>query len=112
MTTYANSNLNLSERATYALSSFGAEELAELLAELDAYREINESPEELAAMIEELESNQANPDHADYDDLKEFFADCVSSLNKDWPCAEAYDQDLRQVICAAITKGDTEEEAE
>lgn len=113
MTTYANSNLSLIERAKLCPQSFSSDELADLFAELIEYRELADDnscddASEVKALIDDLEGNQANPDHADYDDLKSFFDDCVSSLNSAWPAAEAYDQNLRQVICDAIAKGDTE----
>lgn len=104
-------NLTLIERAKYCPESFTSDELEDLLFELTEWRDFAytraiESPKEAENLISELEENQANPDHADYDDLKEFFNDCVNSLNGNYPCAEAYDLTLRQVICDAISRGD------
>jgi len=113
-------NFSLVERAQGHGPWIERDELLDLLAELDAWRdtfagarntrqiECVDTPEELSAYIEELESNQENPDHADYDNLKEFFDDCVQALEDEgghWPCAEAYDLNLRQVICDAIRNG-------
>lgn len=113
MTTYANSNLSLVERAKLCPQSFISDELADLFAELNEYRKLAadngcDDARDIKVLIDDLEGDQANPDHADYDDLKSFFNDCVESLNSRWLCAEAYDLNLRQVICEAIAKGDTE----
>ena len=106
-------NFSLVERVQGHGPAIGQDELLGLLAELDAWREAVseyhvESPEECTALVIELDGNQENPDHADYDDLKEFFDDCVQALEDEsgrWPCAEAYDLNLRQVICDAIRRG-------
>ena len=104
-------NYSLEELARYTPEAITQDTLIDLMAELDAYRKVLEDrhcydPEELASYIEELESNQENPDHADYYELKSFFEDCVDSLNAHWPRANAYDQKLRKVIMEAISKGD------
>lgn len=106
-------NLTLAERAKYAFDSFTSEELELLMLELEGFRSLAsdngcDDEDELESVIKELESNQANPDHADYDDLNEFFWDCVNSLNRTWHCAEAYDIDLRNAICDAIARGSVE----
>lgn len=87
-----NTNFSIVERAQGHGPAIGQDELLDLLAELDAWRgtfagarntrqiECVDTPEELVAYIEELESNQENPDHADYDDLKEFFDDCADII--------------------------------
>lgn len=106
-------NFSLVERVRGNGPAIGQDELLDLLAELEAWREAIsgyhvESPEECAALVVELDGNQENPDHADYDDLKEFFDDCVQTLEDErgrWPCARAYDLNLRQVICDAIQRG-------
>ncbi len=103
-------NYTLPELAQYQPEALQDLDLPALLKELEAWRKLAEdkdvdSPDEAKALIESLEGNQCN-NHEDYDDLKEFFEDCVGSLDKDWPCAEAYDQNLRQVIMAAISRGE------
>ncbi len=111
-------NFSLVERVRGHGPAIGQDELLDLLTELDAWREAVseyhvESPDECAALVAELDGNQSNPDHADYDDLKEFFDDCVSALEDEsgrWPCAEAYDLNLRQVICDALRKGAGDDE--
>lgn len=111
-------NFSLVERVRGNGPAISQDELLDLLAELDAWRGAAsdyhvESPEECAALVAELDANQKNPDHADYDDLKEFFNDCVGALEDEsgrWPCAEAYDLNLRQVICEAIRNGAGREE--
>lgn len=111
-------NFSLVERVKGNGPAIGQDELIDLLGELDTWRSAVsdyhvDSPEECRHLVVELDANQANPDHADYDDLKEFFDDCVSALEDEsgrWPCAEAYDLSLRQVICDAIRKGSECEE--
>ena len=109
------SNLSLTERAKYAPETFPLTDLADLMEELEAWQTFAydhdiESPDDAKKLIAELEENQANPDHADYDDLKQFFDGCVGSLNSHWPCAEVHDQNLCQVIFDAIARGDVSEE--
>lgn len=106
-------NAPLSEIARYATVPRErlldvAEQHDELLELLNNYN--CDDVAELTQLIDELQANQENPDHGDYDDLKSFFDDCVESLNSRWPCAEAYDQNLRDVITSAIARGDVEEE--
>ena len=111
-------NYSLAERVKYNPQSFSKDELIDLMTELEAWRsiinDINgdlDTPEEMNAYIQVLEEQAwqcNNEEHSDYDDLKEFFYDCVNSLNAHWPCPETYDMNLREVICNAITKGDTE----
>lgn len=84
-------------------------------ATLDSHGLSTDDASRLDAELDELENagERCNDsDHCDYDDLKEFFEDCVNSLNVRWPAAEAYDLNLRQVITEAITRGDTVEDAE
>lgn len=112
-------NFSLAERMQYNPESFSQDELIELMAELDAWRniihEINgniDNPEDMNKYVQELEEQSCqcnNEEHGDYDDLKEFFLDCVQALNQHWPCPDAYDMNLREVITNAITKGDNEE---
>ena len=114
-------NHSLSERAKYNPQSFSQEELIDLMVELDAWRNIIndiggdlDTPEEMSQYINELEDQSCqcnNEEHSDYDDLKEFFSDCVNSLNAHWPCPEAYDMNLREVITQAIIKGEEQESA-
>ena len=108
---------SLSERFKYA--TVPHEDVGEALEELEAWREMAseietpewlDTPEEVAAHIEKLAEVDEKP--SDYDELKSFFEDCVDSLNKHWPCAEPYDQNLRQVIMEAISRGDVEETEE
>ena len=92
----------ISERFRFGGAS--DDEIFDALAELEAWRdEFYDSPEECARRIEDLEQNQRP---LDYDDLNSFFEECVDALNAHWPAAEACDQNLRQVICSAITRGD------
>lgn len=106
---------SLSERFKYA--TVAPEDVHEALEELEAWRDMGANfngiaytPEECTTYVEELEAIVEKP--KDYDDLKSFFEDCVSALNGEWPAAEAYDQNLRQVIMDAITRGDVEETEE
>lgn len=114
---------NLAELAVYFPERITPEILADLLAELQTYRNICEdvnhgnceTPEELAKYIEEIEELSAgcnNEDHKQFDDYKTFFDDCVSSLNAHLPCAAVYDTNLTQVIFDAISKGDVDEEVD
>lgn len=111
-------NFSLVERVKGHGPAIDQDELIDLLGELDAWRSAVsdyhvDGPEECAALVAELDANQENPDHADYDDLKSFFDDCVNALEDEsgrWPCAEAYDLNLRQVICEAIHNGSECEE--
>ena len=107
-------NAPISERLRYAPHTLTEREVCDALRELEDWRATADEfscsdSEELGAYIDKLEAKQCK-DHEDYDELKEFFQDCVSSLNKRWPAAEPYDQNLRQVIMNAITRGDVEEE--
>lgn len=96
----------LSERFRFGGAS--DDEIFDALAELEAWRdEFYDTPKEIARRLEDLEQNQRP---LDYDDLKSFFEDCVEALNDHWPAAEAYDQNLRQVICSAIARGDIADE--
>ena len=78
-------NFSLVERARGNGPAIDQDELLDLLTELDTWRSaVSEyhvdSPEECAALVTELDANQENPDHADYDDLKEFFDDCTDII--------------------------------
>ena len=60
-----NSNMTLTERATYAPESFTSNELVDLIAELEAWREFAykyslDDATQAVAMVEELEANQEN----------------------------------------------------
>ena len=86
-------NFSLVERVRGHGHAIEQDELLDLLAELDAWRgAVSEyhvdSPEECAALVAELDANQKNPDHADYDDLKEFFDDCADLIGhcNPWQC--------------------------
>ena len=106
----------LDERFRYAPHTLTEREIYDALKELQAWRDMawetlrDDDPECVAKAIEELEANQENPDHANYDDLKSFFDDCVEALNKRWPAAEPWDMNLRDVIVSAISRGDVEDE--
>ena len=85
------------------------------MAELDAWRSIAtdtvsaETPEYLKEALDEMNEQVAGcnlDDHSNFDDYKSFFEDCVSSLDKHWPDAEPWDQNLCQVIYSAIARGD------
>ena len=107
---------SLDEQFRYAPHTLTEREIYDALKELVAWREMAwdtlkcEEPDEVGTYIEELERNQENPDHANYDDYKSFFDDCVEALNAHWPCAEPYDMNLRDVILSAISRGDVEDE--
>ena len=111
-------NFSLEERARYAPESISHDELIDLLAELDAWRAMSdsESPEEVAKRVDALEeqAGQCNDeDHSNFDDYKEFFDDCVRTLEDaagNWPCAEPWDMNLRSVILEAIEKGANQED--
>ncbi len=107
--------MTLSERAIYFPASIDADAIADAMVELEAWRNVDSTcstPEEISGLIESLEENQANPDHADREDLKEFFDDIVSTWEDNlasgrWPCPEACDQNLRQAIISDMqTAGD------
>ena len=106
----------LDEKFRYAPHMLTEREICDALQELEAWRKMAadvgrcDDAAELKGYIEELEGNQENEDHANYDDLKSFFDDCVEALNKRWPCAEPYDMNLRDVILSAISRGDMEDE--
>lgn len=109
-------NLNIFERAKYGHAS--PDEILDALAELIAWREMAEnvsldydSPEDIGQYVSDLEEQAGgcnNEDHAQFDDYKEFFDDCIYALPKDWPCAEPWDLNLRAVITEAIEKGAAE----
>jgi hypothetical protein len=108
-------NLTLQETARYFPNMLDPDIVADAMAELEAWRDVASDsdcydPEELAGHIESLEESQANPDNADRDDLKEFFDDIVSAWEDSlasgcWPCAEAYDSNLRQAIIGDMQTG-------
>lgn len=100
----------LAERFRYAPHDLPPQDMHDALTELEAWREVADgaTPQELEEKLDELEGKQCKG-HEDYDELKSFFEDCVQSLNGHWPAAEAYDQNLRRVICNAITRGDEPE---
>lgn len=121
MTTLAStlgSNATMAERVRYG-EHVPAEDIADALDQLAALvaalDDANLTTDNPATLIDELDALQTascvcnNEHHSDYDDLKEFFEACVFALNKNWPCAEAYDLDLRDVITTAIARGDVEE---
>ena len=104
-------NTTLDERFRYAPHTLTEQEIYDALKELKDWRALADAhgcdyPDEFEKYFEELEANQENPDHANYDDLKSFFDDCVEALNAHWPRAEPYDDNLRSVIVSAITRGD------
>jgi hypothetical protein len=112
---------NVEEIARYQPELITPDLLIDLMAELQAWRDIGEqsnsaeTPEEALWYIQDLEEKAGqcnNEHHSNFDDYKSFFDDCVGSLNKHWPCAEPWDTNLTQVICDAITRGDVEEESE
>ena len=70
-------NFNLVERAKGHGPAIEQGELLDLLAELDAWRGIGDTPEELAERPLCMDE-----DHADYDDLERFFRDCETILCK------------------------------
>ena len=101
----------IAERFQYAPHTLTETEIHDALKELEDWRAAAEEwrcddAEELAAYVDSLESNQENPDHAQFDDYKSFFDDCVEALNKHWSAAEPWDMNLRDVILSAITRGD------
>jgi len=108
-------NLNIYERLNYG-QPVSHDELLEALAELIAWREMAEassapgfyeSPEDFGRYVSGLEEQACecnNEEHANFDDYKEFFDDCVYALPKHWPCAEPWDMDLRSVITEIIEK--------
>lgn len=106
-------NYTLAERIQYAPESFSSDELIDLLGELDAWRDMSdsESPEDVSSRINALEEQAGkcnDSDHSNFDDYKEFFDDCVRTVEDvggRWPCAEPYDLNLRVYICDAITRG-------
>lgn len=109
-------NLTLVERAEYFPDTLDRETLISALAELEAWRDIlgrahfHDTPEDVAGLIADLEANQANPDHADYDDYKAFFDDIVSHwedtlANGRWPCPEVYDLNVRSAIMDDMARG-------
>ena len=102
-------NATLAERFDYDRVNLSDQEILEALFELERTQELlgDRTIDELVEEFDKLEETQCK-NHEDYDELKSFFDDCVASLNSNWPAAEAYDQNLRQVICDAITKGDVE----
>lgn len=88
-------NFSLVERARGNGPAIGRDELLDLLAELDAWR-FNASlcditaPENLKQVFDDLENRPLciDEDHADYDDLKEFFDDCADIIGycNPWQC--------------------------
>ncbi len=114
MKTQAPSTMPLHERAEYFPESLDRETIADVMAELHAWRDIlgrahfADTPDDVKALIDDLEANQQNPDHADYDDLRSFFDDIVEThgdLYGRWPCASAYDQHLRVAIIDDMQAG-------
>lgn len=112
---------NLEEIAKYKPELITPDVLVDLMSELQAWRNCVdrhyvESPEEAAAYVNDLEEKAfgCNSEaHAKFDYYKEFFEDCVNALEENsgrWPCAEPYDNNLRAVICGAITRGSFEAE--
>ena len=86
-------NFSLVERVQGHGPAIGQDELLDLLTELEAWREAVseyhvESPEECTALVIEMDGNQENPDHANYDNLKEFFDDCADLIGhcNPWQC--------------------------
>ena len=109
MKPYLKTNFTLAERLEYDPDNVTREELIEALQDYEGWEEVRDlhgGPAEVQTYIDTLEEKEEKP--ADYDDLKSFFNDCVDALNAHWPAAEAYDMNLRDVICDAITRGDTE----
>lgn len=106
----------IDEKFRYAPHMLTEREIYDALKELEDWRAMAtnvarcDDAAELKDYIEELEGNQENEDHANYDDLKSFFDDCVEALNARWPAAEPYDMNLRDVILSAISRGDVEDE--
>ena len=105
----------LLERFDYDRANLLDQEIHDALVELAAWRDLADdmgcdTPQEMEDHIDNLQDHQCK-NHEDYGDLKEFFDDCVSSLNAHWPAAEVYDQNLRAVIMNAITRGDTVDES-
>lgn len=112
-------NSDLEELAKYSPGKITPEILVDLMAELNAWRRIGdacncsviETPEDMENYIEGLEeqAGQCNlADHADYDDLKEYFDDTVRAMTDiggSWPCAAAYDQNLRAAVIECIERG-------
>ena len=109
MKPYLKTNFTLAERLEYDPDNVTREELIEALVDHEEWADLRDrrgSADEIEEYIDALEEKEEKP--ADYDDLKSFFNDCVDALNAHWPAAEAYDMNLRDVICDAITRGDTE----
>jgi hypothetical protein len=113
------SNATLSERLRYG-ETISHKELADALelfeATLATLNNINLTTDNPVVLANELEALQDascacnDEEHSNYSDLNEFFDDCVFALNSNWPAAEAYDLNLRQVITEAIARGDVKEE--
>ena len=108
--------MNMEEAARYNPALLTQDVLIDLMSELQAYRDIAEnarldSPEELAAYVDELEtkSGQCNDeDHSNFDDYKAFFDDAVSTIENAggrWPCAEPCDTTLTAYLLQCIERG-------
>ena len=111
-------NKSLSEIAQYSPEKLTRDNIADLLAELDAWRAMAaavdryaETPEEIAEYIAGLEETAGgcnNADHSEFPDLKEYFEDTVNAMceiSGAWPCASAYDQNLRSAVIECIERG-------
>jgi len=115
--------VDLEELAKYSPEKITADIMVDLMAELHAWRNVvnwrtSETPEELEAYIsdlEELSSQCNNKKHTNFDDYKLFFDDCVSTLEDiggRCPCAEPYDNALKNYVLECITAGAEKLEAE
>lgn len=109
---------SLEEIAQYSPEKLTRDNIADLLAELDAWRAMAaavdryaETPEEIAEYIAGLEETAGgcnNADHSEFPDLKEYFEDTVNAMceiSGAWPCASAYDQNLRSAVIECIERG-------
>ncbi len=79
----------LLERFDYDRANLLDQEIHDALVELAAWRDLADdmgfdTPQEMEDHIDNLQDHQCK-NHEDYGDLKEFFDDCVSSLNEHWP---------------------------
>ncbi len=112
----APSTMPLFERAEYFPESLDRETVADAMAELHAWRDIlgradfADTPDDVKALIDDLEANQANPDHADYDDLQSFFDDIFQTwqdclANGQWHDPFASDNGLRSAIIDDMQAG-------
>jgi|WetSurMetagenome_2_1015567.scaffolds.fasta_scaffold678819_2 hypothetical protein len=103
-------NFTLVELATYHPHLLTHDKMIDLLAELDAWRELDDTPASVAARLSDAEDkvHDCERDHSDYDALKSFFDDVVSTMEEFGVCpgVEPSSVWFREAVMEYITKGE------